>query len=60
MPAPLAEAAKVSITADSEPADGKVAMCVFWGTTPAKTMTFKDLLSVDVAKGDSDGSCPCK
>lgn len=60
VPAPLAKAPKLTIVADSEPADGKVAMCVFWGKTPAKTMKFNDLLSVDVATGDTDDSCPCK
>ena len=59
VPAPLTTAATITVTADSEPADGKVALCVLWNGAPAKAMKFNDLLSVDVAKGDTDAGCPC-
>ena len=60
VPAPLTTAATITVTADSEPADGKVALCVLWDKTPAKTMKFNDLMSATVAKGATDDSCPCK
>ena len=60
VPSPLAMAEKLTVTSDSEPADGKVAMCVMWDHAPAKTMKFNDLMSVTVAKGDKDPTCPCK
>ena len=60
VPAPLATADKLSVTADSEPGDGKVTMCILQGRAPAKTMKFTDLLEATAAKGDTDESCPCK
>lgn len=60
VPAPLSSAAKLTVTADSEPADGKVALCVLWNGAPAKAMKFNDLMSATVAQADKDDSCPCK
>ncbi|MEO8603473.1 MAG: hypothetical protein ABI629_12930 [bacterium] len=60
VPAPLNRAASLSVTADSEPADGKVVMCIMWKGKPAKTMHFKDLLEATAKQSDSDPSCPCK
>lgn len=60
VPAPLATAPKLTVTADSEPADGKVALCVLWNNVPAKTMKFNDLMSATVAQAATDDSCPCK
>ena len=60
VPAPLATAKALKVEADSEPDDGKVALCVFWNGAPARTMTFTDELEVTVAQGATDDSCPCK
>jgi hypothetical protein len=60
VPAPLTMAPKLHVIADSEPADGQVAICVMWKNTPAKAMKFNDLLEVSVAQTDTDDSCPCK
>ena len=60
VPAPLATAAKLTVNADSEPADGKVAMCIMWNHGPAKTMKFNDLLTASAAQADKDDTCPCK
>ena len=58
--APLAMAPKLTVTVDSEPADGRVVTCVMYNHAPAKTMKFNDLLSVTVAQSDKDDTCPCK
>lgn len=60
VPAPLATAKTLKIEADSEPADGKVVLCVFWNGAPAKTMRFNDELEDSVTQGATDDSCPCK
>ena len=60
LPATLATAKDITVSIDSEPADGKVTACVMWQGKPAKTMKFNDLLSVTAAQTDSDPSCPCK
>ena len=60
LPDKLATAKSVSVSIDSEPADGKVTACVMWQGKPAKTMKFNDLLTVTAAQTDSDPSCPCK
>ena len=60
VPAPLNLAKKLTVTADSEPADGKVVMCIMWDRTAAKTMSFKDLLTDSASQKDRDDSCPCR
>jgi len=60
VPAPLATAKKLTVTADSEPADGKVMMCIMWNDRPAQTMKFNDLLTSSAGQKDRDDSCPCK
>lgn len=60
VPKPLAMAKKITVTADSEPADGKVVMCIMWDHTAAKTMKFNDLLTDSASKGDKDDTCPCR
>ncbi len=60
LPEKLATAKSISVSIDSEPADGKVTACVLWKATAAKTMKFNDLMTVTVAQTDSDPSCPCK
>lgn len=60
VPALLAMAPKLTVTVDSEPADGRVVTCVMFNHAPVKTMKFNDLLSVTVAQSDKDDTCPCK
>src|SRR5512143_2619042 len=60
VPAPMAMAKKLTVTADSEPADGKVVMCIMWDHAAAKTMNFKDLLTASAGQKDKDDSCPCR
>lgn len=60
VPASLATAGTLTVSIDSEPADGQVAACVMWKDAPAKAMQFTDQLSVTVAQADKDDSCPCK
>lgn len=60
VPAPLATARKLTVTADSAPADGKVVMCIMWDHTSAKTMRFTDLLTASAKRGEKDDSCPCR
>jgi hypothetical protein len=55
----LSTAKQLHVLADSEPADGKVAMCVLYKGAPAKAMNFKDLLEVTVSSSDADNSCQC-
>ena len=55
----LSTAKELHVVADSEPPDGKVAMCVLYKGAPAKAMNFKDLLEVTVARSDADNSCQC-
>ena len=53
-------AKQLHVTADSEPADGKVAMCVLHGNTPVKAMNFNDLLDVTADKSaGADSGCKC-
>jgi len=51
--------AQLHVTADSEPADGKVAMCVLYGGKAVKAMNFNDLLDVTASKTHSDDACKC-
>ena len=60
VPSPMTMAKKLSVTADSEPADGKVVMCIMWDHGAAKTMKFNDLLTASAGQKDKDDSCPCK
>lgn len=55
----LMTAAQLHVTADSEPADGKVAMCVLYKGSVAKAMNFKDLLEVTANQKDTDDACKC-
>jgi len=55
----LSNAKQLHVVADSEPADGKVAMCVLYKGAPAKAMNFKDLLEVTVSHSDADNTCQC-
>jgi hypothetical protein len=57
----LAKAKQLHVTADSEPADGKVSMCVLYGGKAVKAMNFNDLLDVtgdQTAGVDSGCKCP--
>ncbi len=56
----LNKAKQIHVTADSEPADGKVAMCVLHDGKPVKAMNFNDLLDVtgDATAG-ADSGCKC-
>lgn len=54
------DAKQLNVTADSEPADGKVAMCVLHGGKAVKAMNFNDLLEVTADQGaGSDSACKC-
>jgi hypothetical protein len=59
LPPKMAHAKQVHVVADSEPADGKVALCVLYAGKPAKAMNFTDLMEASVAQSDSDSSCAC-
>lgn len=51
---------QLHVAADSEPADGKVAMCVLANGTAVKAMNFTDLLDVTASKtGAADPACKC-
>jgi len=54
-----ATAKSLHVIADSEPPDGKVAMCVLYKGKVAKAMNFTDLLEVTAAQSDSDSACKC-
>ncbi|MDX2168101.1 MAG: hypothetical protein SF182_13590 [Deltaproteobacteria bacterium] len=60
LPEKLATAKSISVSIDSEPADGKVTACVMWQGKPAKTMKFNDLMAATVVQTESDPACPCK
>lgn len=47
------------VNADSEPPDGKVAMCVLYHNTAVKAMNFKDLLDVTAEQKGADPDCQC-
>jgi hypothetical protein len=47
------------VTADSEPPDGKVAMCVLYKGAAVKAMNFKDLLEVTAEQKGTDPDCKC-
>ena len=47
------------VTADSEPPDGKVAMCVLYKGAVVKAMNFKDLLDVTAEQQGTDADCKC-
>jgi hypothetical protein len=59
LPAPLKNAPKIHVEADSEPDDGAVSMCVLYNGVAAKGMNFNDELEATVAQGDKDASCKC-
>jgi hypothetical protein len=50
---------KLHVKADSEPADGKVSMCVLFNGKPAKAMNFTDLEEATVDSKDTDAGCKC-
>ena len=51
---------QLRVVADSEPADGKVAMCVLANGIPVKAMNFTDKLDVTASqKGAADAACKC-
>jgi len=53
-------AAQLHVIADSEPADGKVSMCVLNDGKPVKAMNFNDLLDVTADKtAGADKGCKC-
>jgi hypothetical protein len=54
----LMTAKQLHVVADSEPSDGKVAMCVLYKGAAAKAMNFNDLLEVTADQKDSD-ACKC-
>jgi hypothetical protein len=55
----LMTAKQLHVIADSEPPDGKVAMCILYKGTPTKAMNFKDLLEVTASQKDTDNTCQC-
>ena len=57
--ASMANVTRVHVVADSEPADGKVAMCVLHNGKVVKAMNFKDLLSVTASSTGHDSKCKC-
>ena len=50
---------QLHVKADSEPADGKVAMCVLYKGKAVKAMNFNDLLEVTASQKGSDAKCKC-
>jgi hypothetical protein len=51
---------QLHVIADSEPADGRVAMCVLANGTAVKAMNFNDQLDVTAdQKGAADPACKC-
>jgi hypothetical protein len=55
----LMTATQLHVLADSEPGDGKVAMCVLYKGAATKAMNFTDLLEVTAAQKDTDAACKC-
>jgi hypothetical protein len=55
----LAAGAELHVAADSEPNDGKVAMCVLYNGAPVKAMNFKDKLTVTASQKGKDSACKC-
>lgn len=55
----LAAGDSLHVDADSEPDDGKVAMCVLYNGKPVKAMNFNDELEVTAKKTDTDANCKC-
>jgi len=55
----LDAAKQLHVNADSEPADGKVAMCVLYKGTATKAMNFNDLLDVTAGQTGADANCKC-
>lgn len=55
----LAAGDQLHVDADSEPDDGKVAMCVLYNGAPVKAMNFSDELEVTAKKTDKDAGCKC-
>jgi hypothetical protein len=51
---------QLRVVADSEPGDGKVAMCVLANGTPVKAMNFTDKMDVTASKSAAaDAACKC-
>ena len=50
---------ELHVTADSEPPDGQVGMCVLYRGKVVKAMNFKDLQDVTASKKGSDKNCKC-
>jgi hypothetical protein len=59
VPKPLKQSKTLYVHADSEPADGLVAMCVLYRGKPAQAMNFKDLQDVTVKRDAKDDACKC-
>jgi len=55
----LAAGKELHVNADSEPADGKVAMCVLHNGAPVKVMNFTDLMDVTASATGKDDGCKC-
>jgi hypothetical protein len=55
----LAAGDQLHVEADSEPDDGKVAMCVLYNGAAVKAMNFTDELEVTAKKTDKDDGCKC-
>ncbi len=55
----MAAGKQLRVKADSEPADGKVAMCVLYKGASTKAMNFTDLLEVTANDTDKDDACKC-
>jgi hypothetical protein len=55
----LAAGDALHVAADSEPADGAVAMCVLYNGAPVKAMNVTDKLAVTAARTDKDDGCKC-
>jgi len=50
---------QLRVKADSEPPDGKVAMCVLYKGAPVKAMNFTDLQDVTASATGKDDGCKC-
>ena len=59
VPAPFKDEKQIHVDADSDPDDGKVAMCVLYNGVPVKAMNFNDELAVTASQTDKDDGCKC-
>ena len=55
----MAATDQLHVAADSEPADGKVAMCVLYNGTAVKAMNFTDKLDATAGQKGTDAACKC-